>query len=303
GRYTAQADAQTDRALFALAHLVETPPERWLEQNLPSGARIGYDPWLHTTEQVEKLRAACAAAGGELVAVDDNPIDALWQPRPEPPAGPVVLHDLRFAGESAAAKLERIRTELTRLRADALLVSDPQNVAWTFNIRGSDVAHTPIALAFALIPAEGRPALYLAPEKLGGNVRPALAELADLRAPDDLAGCLARFKGRSVRLDRASAAGALTHLVARHGGKPVRGPDPIALMKAVKNRDEIAGARAAHKRDGVAVTRFLAWLDREAPSGKLTEIDAVKALESFRRDTGCLRDISFPTIAGAGPNG
>jgi Xaa-Pro aminopeptidase len=303
GRYTVQADAQTDRALFSIEHLVDSPPDQWLEQNLQNGAKLGYDPWLHTTENAEKLRKACAAAGAELVAVDGNPIDALWRDRPQPPRGAVALHDVRFAGESAADKLKRIRAELARLRADALVVSDPQNVAWTFNIRGGDVAHTPIALAFSLIPAEGKPALYVAPGKIGGNVEPVLAEIADLRAPDDLAGDLARLKGKSVRLDQTSAADALTRLVTQHGGKPARGPDPIALMKAVKNHAEIAGAREAHRRDGAAVTRFLAWLEREALSGMLSEIDAVKALESFRRESRLLRDISFPTIAGAGPNG
>jgi len=303
GRYTVQADAQTDRTVFSIEHLVESPLEQWLEQNLPGGAKFGYDQWLHTTENAEKLRKACTAAGAELVAVDGNPIDTLWHERPKPPAGAVTLHDVRFAGESAADKLKRIRAELARLRADALVVSDPQNVAWAFNIRGADVAHTPIALAFALIPVEGQPSLYITLDKIGGNLKPALQELADLRAPDDLAGDLARLRGKSVRLDQTSAADALNRLVTQHGGKPARGPDPVALMKAVKNHAEIRGAREAHRRDGAAVTRFLAWLEREALSGALSEIDAVKALESFRRESGLLKDISFPTIAGAGPNG
>ena len=237
------------------------------------------------------------------MAVDDNPIDALWTDRPAPPAGPVSLRDIKFAGESAADKLKRIQAELTKLRADVLVVSDPQNVAWAFNIRGADVRAYPLALAFAVIPREGRPALYVDGAKLDNKVRHALEEIAAVRAPDDLARDLAQFKDKTVRLDSASAADALTRLVAGSGGKPVRGADPIALMKAVKNHAEIAGSRAAHKRDGAAMVRFLAWLEREAPTGTLTEIDAVEALESFRRDTGLLKDISFPTIAGSGPNG
>ncbi len=165
-------------------------------------------------------------------------------------------------------KLKRIQAELAKLRADALVVSDPQNVAWAFNIRGADVAHTPLALAFALVPREGRPALYVDGGKLDNTVRHALEEFADVRAPDALARDLAAFKGKSVRLDQASAADALTRLLTEHGGRPVRGPDPIALMKAVKNHAEIAGARAAHARDGAALARFLAWLEREAPTGK-----------------------------------
>ena len=303
GRYTVQATAQIDQKLFSVEHLVDLPPEQWLEQNLKSGGKLGYDPWLHTSESADRLRKACATASAELVAVDGNPIDALWSDRPAPPAGPVTLRDLKLAGESAADKLKHIQAELKKLRADVLVVSDPQNVAWAFNIRGSDVAHTPLALAFAVIPREGKPALFVEPAKLDDKTRPALEEIAALRAPDDLARDLAQLKGKTVRLDQASAADALTRQIAGSGGKPVRGTDPITLMKAVKNHAEIAGSRAAHKRDGVAVARFLAWLEREALTGQLTEIDAVAALESFRRDSGLLKDISFSTIAGSGPNG
>jgi len=303
GRYTVQAAAQVDRTIFAIEHLIDNPPEQWLEQTLSAGSKLGYDPWLHTADSAEKLRKACAAAGATLAPVDDNPIDALWSNRPAPPAGRVVLRDVKFAGESSADKLKRIRAELAKLRSDALVVSDPQNVAWAFNIRGADVAHTPMALAFALIPREGRPALYLAGGKLDNATRHALEEFAEVRETADLERDLKALKDKTVRLDQGSAAAALSELVSEGGGKPVRAADPIALMKAVKNHAEIAGSRAAHQRDGVAMARFLCWLEREAPKGKLTEIDAVEALESFRRDSGLLKDISFPTIAGSGPNG
>jgi Xaa-Pro aminopeptidase len=300
GRYTVQAAAQTDPAVFTVTHLVETPPAEWLERNVKAGARVGYDAWLHTGDGAERLRKACTAAGAELVAVTDNPIDALWRDRPAPPSGRVRLHPLEFSGESTADKLARLRAELDTLRSDALLVSDPQNVAWTFNIRGSDIAHTPLALAFALVPRSGRPVLYVASEKLDNAVRAALEDVAEVRSPDDLAADLAGLTG-TMRLDQASAADALARLIPRAEVKPAT--DPITLMKAVKNHTEIAGSRAAHQRDGAALARFLCWLDREAPGGTLTEIDAVEALEDFRRDTGRLKDVSFPTIAGSGPNG
>ena len=303
GRYSVQAVTQVDGKIFSIEHLVEHPPEQWLEQNLGKGAKLGYDPWLHTSDQVEKLRKAAASAGAELVAVDRNPIDALWHDRPAPPAGAATLRELKLAGEAAPDKLKRIRVELKKIRADALLVSDPQNVAWAFNIRGADVTHTPLALAFALIPQDGRPSLYIEAAKLNNQVRHAIEEFSDVRVPEDLPPDLGKLNGKVVRLDQASASDALTRLLTDTGGKLQRGTDPIALLKATKNHAEIVGSRAAHKRDGVAMARFLAWFDKEAPSGKLTEIDAVAALESFRRDTGALKDISFPTIAGAGPNG
>jgi Xaa-Pro aminopeptidase len=305
GRYTLQAREQVDTSLFAIEHLVETPPDRWIEENLTAGDRIGYDPWLHTVEGAERLGKACAAAGATLVAVEPDLIDAIWADRPAPPLGAVALHDVRFAGEAAEDKLARIRAEVAKLRADALVVSDPHAVAWAFNIRGADVAHTPLPLAFAVVPQAGRPSLYVDGRKLSNKVRSRLEALADVREPSDFVGALGALgrQKKTVRLDQATAADALARLITSHGGKVTRGPCPIALMKAVKNEIEIAGGRAAHIRDGAAVTRFLAWFDREAPRGKLTEIDAVAALESFRRDTGLLKDISFPTIAGAGPDG
>jgi Xaa-Pro aminopeptidase len=304
GRYTLQVREQVDLEVFAIEHLIDRPPDAWLEANLAAGSKLGYDPWLHTVDAAEKLAKACAAAGATLVPTDPNPVDAVWSDRPAPPLGPVVLHDLRFAGEDATAKLQRVAAEVGKARADALVVSDPHAVAWAFNIRGADVTHTPLPLAFALVPKEGRPALYVDGRKLANAVRHRLEELADVREPTALTSDLAALgaTGRTVRLDQATAADALARTVTGAGGKVSRGADPIALMKAVKNAVEIDGARAAHRRDGAAVVRFLAWFDREA-RGSLTEIDAVAALESFRRDTGLLKDVSFPTIAGSGPNG
>jgi Xaa-Pro aminopeptidase len=302
GRYTVQVKTQTDSAVFAVEHLVECPPDQWLAKSI-KGGKIGFDPWLHTGGNAEKLRKACAKAGATLVAVDNNPIDALWDKRPAPPHGPVTLRDIKFAGESTTEKLRLIRIELAKLRADVLIVSDPQNVAWTFNIRGTDVTHTPLVLAFATIPREGRPRLYVDPKKLINEVRKALEEIAEVRDTESLVADLAAYKDKSVWLDQSSAAEALTQHVTAQGGKPTRGADPITNMKAVKNNAEVAGTRAAHLRDGAALVCFLAWFDNEAPTGQLTEIGAVEALETFRRDTGVLRDVSFPTISGAGPNG
>ncbi len=305
GRYQVQVRDETDTAVFAIEHLVERPLAAWIEANLSAGAKLGYSPWLHTVDGAERLAKACAAAGASLVAVDDNPIDVIWTDRPAPPSGAVVLHDVRYAGEAAQDKLTRLRAELGKSPADVLVVSDPQAVSWLFNIRGGDIAHTPVVLAFALVPKDGRPALYVDPGKVGDIVRGRLETLAEVRTESEFDADLVALgtAQKAVRLDPASCPEAIARLVSGNGGKVIRGGDLIAPMKAVKNAVEIAGARAAHERDGAAVTRFLAWFDREAPQGHLTEIDAVEALESFRRDTGVLKDVSFPTISGAGPNG
>ena len=304
GRYLVQVGEEVDTAAFAVEHLIEHPPTAWIEENLPSGAKLGYSPWLHTVEGAERFAKACDAAGASLVAVADNPLDPLWQKRPPPPLGAVMLHDLRYAGEDAAAKLARVHDAFAK-RAEALIVCDPQAVSWLFNIRGHDVPHVPVVLAFATVQRAGRPMIYIEPGKLTGVARERLETLATVRPPGDFEKDLAALgqAGRAVMLDPALCPDAIARAVAENGGKIVRGADPIAPMKAVKNAAEIVGARAAQLRDGAAVTRFLAWFDAEAPRGKLTEIDAVEALESFRRDTGLLKDISFPTIAGAGPDG
>ncbi|HEY2243572.1 MAG TPA: aminopeptidase P family protein [Xanthobacteraceae bacterium] len=304
GRYLVQVREEVDTATFAVEHLVEHPPAAWIEENLPSGAKLGYSPWLHTVDGAERLAKAADAAGGSLIAVADNPLDPLWQTRPKAPLGAVVLHDLRYAGEDAAAKLARVQETFGK-RADVLIVCDPQAVSWLFNIRGCDVPHVPVVLAFATVQRSGRPAIYIEPRKLAGAARERLEALAVVRATADFEKDLAALgkAGRAVMLDPALCPDAIARAVTESGGKIVRAADPIAPMKAVKNAAEIAGARAAQLRDGAAVTRFLAWFDREAPRGMLTEIGAVEALESFRRDTGLLKDISFPTIAGAGPDG
>lgn len=302
GRYSVQAPAQVDGAVFAVRHLVDQPPSAWIEANLKPGERLGYDPWLHTPEMVERLSKACRAAGGELVAVDSNPIDAVWSDRPAAPLGPVSAHRARLCGENATGKIARIRAAL--VTSDGLLVSDAHNVAWLFNIRGTDVAHTPLPLSFAYLPLHGRPTLFIDGRKLSNAMRAQLGELAEIDEPDWLVGFMAGLGAEGVRItfDAATAPARLTQALEAAGGTAILGPDPIALMKAAKNKAELAGTRAAHVRDGAAMARFLCWFDREAPKGKLTEIAATEALETFRRETGALKDISFPTIAGAGPH-
>ena len=305
GRYTLQAAKQVDRKAWHVEPLVDPPPEHWLARHLAKGDRLGFDPWLHTSAAADRLTAACAKAGAELVAVDSNPVDAIWHERPAPPLGPVSIQGPQFAGEIEAEKLKRIRLEIAKLGVDALVLSDSHGVAWTFNIRGADVSHTPLPLSYALVPKEGRPTVFIDHRKLSNASRDHLEQSADVEEPDRLAPRLAELaeRGASIALDNATAADALSRLIRDAGGKPVPGSDPVSLLKAVKNITEIDGTRTAHHRDAVALTRFLAWVDREAPAGALTEIDAVEALETFRRQTGALKDVSFPTISGTGPNG
>src|SRR6476620_633937 len=305
GRYTLQAAKQVDRKAWQIEPVADPPPEHWLGKHLAAGDRLGFDPWLHTSAAAEQLARACARAGAELVAVDSNPLDSVWTERPAPPLGPVAVHGSQFSGEIEAEKLKRVRLEITKLGVDALVLSDSHAVAWTFNIRGADVSHTPLPLSYALVPKDGRPTVFIDHRKLSNLTRDHVEQSADVREPGALTPALTELAqgGARIALDSATAADALSRLITAAGGKPVRGNDPVSLLKAVKNITEIEGTRTAHQRDAVALVRFLAWIDREAPSGALTEIDTVEALETFRRQTCALKDVSFPTIAGTGPNG
>lgn len=302
GRYTLQAPEQVDIKVFAPLSVTDEPPTGWIEKHLRRGGRLGYDPWLHTPEAVARLALACKGAGGELVALESNPLDAVWADRPAPPLGAVSRHPSRYCGESARAKIGRVRAALKAV--DGLVVSDAHDVAWLFNIRGADVGHTPLPLAFAIVPAKGPPTLYVDGRKLSNSVRVYLSALAEVEEPDRLIGDLESLgaQGKRLAFDAATAPARLTQTLEAAGGKAEVGVDPIALMKATKNKVELEGARAAQLRDGAAMARFLAWFDREAPKGELTEIGAAQALETFRRETGKLKDISFPTISAAGPN-
>jgi len=308
GRYTLQAAQQTDRTVFDIVKAPDTRPDGWLAEALQAGQRLGFDPSLHTISGARKLRAAAEKAGAELVAMAANPIDALWTGRPAPPANPVYAHPLTFAWETAASKIARVREVLMKAGDDAALLSAPESVAWLLNIRGNDVAHTPIALCRALVPAEGPVRLFIEPERVGDAVRAQMADIVTIHAPDTMADALVtlssfRETAPKIRLDPDHASRWLAELAEGSGAEISEGPDPCTRLKAIKNETEIGGARAAHLRDGVAVTRFLAWLDANAPRGGVDEISAAERLEAFRAETGELQDISFDTISGAGPCG
>ncbi len=302
GRYVLQVKEEIDAKLFSPKEVTATPPSRWLAERVVKGARIGYDPLVHTNRQIDAFAKALAAKRAELVPVEPNPIDEIWTDRPAAPLGPVRLHPTRLAGKSVPEKLAELRRAFKG--ANALLLSDPHSIAWTFNIRGSDVAHTPIALAFALIPARGAPVLYADGRKIRGEVRETLERLLVIAPTQNLRADLVDLgeRRKTVLFDQATAPVLLVEALREAGGEPRLIDDPAALPKAIKNERELAGIRAAHLRDGLALTRFLAWFEKEAITGELTEITAAQAVETFRRESGLLRDISFPTISAFGPH-
>ncbi|WP_436637855.1 aminopeptidase P family protein [Microbaculum sp. FT89] len=305
GRYTLQVRDQVDTGAFEPLHLIDPGWHAWLEEQLQAGATLGYDPWLHTVAGIRRLEKIAEKTGATLVPTPDNPVDAIWTDRPGPPLGQVVVHPLDVAGRSAADKLADVQKTLAKARAGATVLTQPDSIAWLLNIRGSDVQHTPLPLSFAVVPAEGRPTLLIDSRKLTNTSRAHIEDVADIAEPSEFGPALDEAAGGqgAIRLDPATTARWIADRIEAAGGRTVDGDDPCTLPKATKNAAEIAGARAAHLRDGAAVSRFLAWLDREAASGGVDEIAAATALEGFRAATGQLKEISFDTISGAGPNG
>jgi Xaa-Pro aminopeptidase len=326
GRYVVQAPAQVDGRIFEVLQVPEARLEGWLGKRLKAGDVVGFDPMLHTQAMIEDLTKGLKEKAIELVAIrGKNLVDQIWgAARPAPPVGPIVVHPMRYAGKAAEQKIAELQASLRKEREDAVVLTLPDSIAWLFNIRGSDVAHNPVPLAYALVPASGKPELFVDRDKLSAEAGAHLAKLAKImpdakRAKPGLHGQRrsdsavrqsldARLRAlkaapKRIRLDPATASNWFFRRL--RGGKAtiVRGTDPCLLPKARKNATEIKGARAAHARDGAAVVRFLAWLDREAPGGALDEITGSRRLEEIRGETQALKEISFDTISGAGPNG
>jgi Xaa-Pro aminopeptidase len=305
GRYTLQAAQQVDSAVFEIRHLVDEPAGKWLGGALKQGMVVGYDPWLHTPQEVERLRAGAERAGAGLQPVEGNPLDRVWAGRPPAPLAPVVPHPDDFAGESAEAKRSRLGRALAEDGVAAAVLTMPESIAWLLNIRGGDVPHTPLPLSFAILRQDASVTLFIDRRKLAPGLDRHLGNAVAIEAPDRLGPALDALaaSGARVQVDPATAASWVFDRLEKAGGKIHRGADPCLLPKACKNPVELAGTRAAHRRDGAAVTRFLAWLAREAPKGELREIAASDRLEAFRREGEYFRDLSFPTISGAGSNG
>ncbi|WP_193367685.1 aminopeptidase P family protein [Pelagibius marinus] len=313
GRYTLQVRQEVDETLFTPRHISEEPLSDWLKEHLRPGQRLAYDPWLHTEDQVRRLEKTLDGLGASLVALEENPLDAAWRDRPAPPKAEVRLHDLALAGRSSADKREELGGELHEAGVAAVVLTLPDSIAWLLNVRGGDVSHSPLPLSFALLHADGGVEWFVDPDKLTPQVVQQLGNTVSIEAPERLGDSLSRLgkAGHKVQADPATAARWIFERLRAAGAEVVPGADPCLLPKACKNEAELDGMRRAHRRDGAAVSRFLHWLSAEAEAraadnsdrGPVSEMEAASRLEAFRAETGELRDLSFDTIAGSGPNG
>lgn len=305
GRYTLAVRAQVDTAAFAPLQIPEESPEAWIAANLPPDGKLGFDPWLQTVDGHERFARAAARAGGSFVPVEQNPIDAVWHDRPAPPLAPVLPHPVEFAGETSEQRRKRIAGVVAARSADVAFLTAPDSIAWLLNVRGGDVPRTPFALGFALLHTDGHVDLYMDRRKIPDRTVAWLGNAVTLAPPEELGAALDTLGqlGKRVLVETSTAPyWAATRLQAA-AATIVRDADPVALPKACKNAVELEGIRVAHRRDGAAVSRFLGWLAAASKGGALREIEVSDRLQAMRQETGKLRDLSFDTISGAGPNG
>ena len=299
GRYTVQVREQVSGALYDYEDVPATSPAKWIAEHAPEGAKIGYDAWLHGIRWAEEAQQYFSKKGIELVAVDGNPIDAIWADRPEASLAAAVPHDDAHAGRSSADKRAEVADWLKEEGYDATVVSALDSVAWLLNMRGSDVDNTPVALSYVLAHADGTAELFIAPDKVTPELTQHFGNAVTVRDRADFVPALEAMKGKTVAVDPNHAVAGIFHALETGGAKIVRTDDPTVLPKAIKNAAEQQGHRDAQARDGAAVARFLRWLGIEAPKGGIDELTAAAKLREFREAGGQLKDASFDTISAA----
>ncbi|KQM64308.1 X-Pro aminopeptidase [Sphingomonas sp. Leaf17] len=303
GRYTLQVREQVSADDWDYVPVPATSIADWLGAHARAGDRIGYDPWLHTRGWVADAQAALADRGATLVAVEANPIDAVWTDRPAPSPAPMAVHDDALAGASSAQKRQAVAEWLAGIEADAVVLSALDSIAWLLNVRGGDVAHTPVTLSYAIVGRDGTTDLFVAPDKVGDAVHQHLGNAVRVRDRADFASALTGYAGQRVAADPERAVAAIFAALERDGAKVVATRDPVVLAKAIKNPAEVDGHRAASVRDGAALTRFLRWVEAECPKGGQTELSAAARLLALREESGLLKDVSFSTISATGAHG
>ncbi|MFN3433410.1 MAG: aminopeptidase P family protein [Sphingomonas sp.] len=303
GRYTLQVREQVSAEDWSYVPVPQESVAGWLAGHARAGNRIGYDPWLHTGAWVKDTAAALATRDATLVGVADNPVDAVWSDRPAPSPARLTVYDDAHAGRSSAAKRAEIADWLAAVGADAVVLTALDSIAWALNVRGADVAHTPVALSYAIVGSDGTTDLFVAPEKVDDAVRQHLGNAVRVHDRAAFARALGDYAGKRVAADPERAVAAISAALAAGGATVLPLRDPVVLAKALKNPVEVAGHRAASVRDGAALCRFLRWIEREGPLGQQTELSAAARLLAFREETGCLLDTSFDTISATGAHG
>ena len=305
GRYTLQVRGEVPEDLYEYQHLMTEPATSWIENVATAGHQIGYDPWLMTRNQVARYRKAATDAGATLVAQEANPIDAIWTDRPAPPKAPVVPHEFQYTGKESSDKRAEVAAALSAIGQDAAVLAAPDSIAWLLNVRGGDLPNAPQPLSFAIVHNDARVDWFVDPDKPADGLGQFLGPDVIRADPEKFGSVLDQLgkAGATVGMNGDSEPDWVVERLRKSGATIAFGANPCALPKAIKTDVELDGARAAHHRDGVAMARFLHWLDVTLAEQSVTETEVSDKLEEFRRTGEHFKGLSFPTISGFGANG
>lgn len=301
-RYVIQAPQETDTEIFECLCTADTSLKSFFEQKNYANLTFGYDASLHTQSEINRLTEYLPHC--ILKPIDNNLINILsYDTKTDFPNTEIIIHPIVFAGKEASDKITEVSHALHDNNADSSIITLPESLCWLLNIRGSDVPHTPYVLSYGILHKTGQLDWFVGKDRITEIIKNHLPNSVTIYNRDDFYPKIQELSGIILNDNDNSPAKVSQRLQNNHQiTKILNKPDPCLLPKAIKNSAEITATTNAHIRDGAAVTRFACWLMQNYPNN-ITEIDCVKQLEYFRRETGLLRDISFDTIAGTGANG
>ncbi|MCC3845618.1 aminopeptidase P family protein [Vibrio parahaemolyticus] len=302
GRYTVQVTKQVPNELFEYRHLIEEPALDWIQDNLTANASVAIDPRMHSSAWLDMAQAKLAGKL-ELNILSSNPIDALWHDRPAPVVSDVRLMPTEAVGQSSESKRKEIAQLVTKAGADSAVITALDSICWLLNVRGLDVSRLPVLLSHAILHADSSVEYFLDPARLPAEFAAHVGTGVTVHHPEALQSRLEAMSGKKVLLDPAISNAWFKLVLQNAGASVIAAADPCLMPKAAKNEVEIAGMKACHIRDGVAMSKFLCWLDAEVAAGNLhDEATLADRLEAFRKEDPTLMDLSFDTISAAGGN-
>ncbi|HHF0559955.1 TPA: aminopeptidase P family protein [Vibrio antiquarius] len=302
GRYTVQVTKQVPGDLFEYRHLIEEPALDWVLDNLPTNASVAIDPRMHSSAWLDMAQAKLAGKL-ELNILTNNPIDELWHDRPAPVVSDVRLMPTEAVGQSSESKRQEIAQLVKKAGADSAVITALDSICWLLNVRGLDVSRLPVLLSHAILHSDSSVEYFLEPARLPADFDAHVGTGVTVHHPEALQSRLEAMTGKKVLVDPAISNAWFKLVLQNSGASVIAAADPCLMPKAAKNSVEIAGMKACHIRDGVAMSKFLCWLDAEVAAGNLhDEATLADKLEAFRSEDPTLMDLSFDTISAAGGN-
>ncbi|HHF3072245.1 TPA: aminopeptidase P family protein [Vibrio diabolicus] len=302
GRYTVQVTKQVPGDLFEYRHLIEEPALDWVLDNLPTNASVAIDPRMHSSAWLDMAQAKLAGKL-ELNILTNNPIDELWHDRPAPVVSDVRLMPTEAVGQSSESKRQEIAQLVKKAGADSAVITALDSICWLLNVRGLDVSRLPVLLSHAILHSDSSVEYFLEPARLPADFDAHVGTGVTVHHPEALQSRLEAMTGKKVLVDPAISNAWFKLVLQNSGASVIAAADPCLMPKAAKNAVEIAGMKACHIRDGVAMSKFLCWLDAEVAAGNLhDEATLADKLEAFRSEDPTLMDLSFDTISAAGGN-